>query len=114
MARGEPTKASLGLRLWGRLNREARGPQQGWVKQDREKPGRGEARSPPWLLIPGQGCRTHQEQGRAALHIPAGEQSARLWLGQGGEALAADRGSQTIEGEGPSAAGHWEISGIFS
>lgn len=29
-------------------------------------------------------------------------------------ALAADRGSQTIEGEGPSAAEHWETSGIFS
>lgn len=71
-------------------------------------------RSPPRLLIPGRGCRTHREQGRAALCIPAGEQSARLWLGQEGEALVADRGSQTIEGEGPSAAGHWETSGIFS
>lgn len=38
----------------------------------------------------------------------------RLWLGQQGEALEADRGSQTIEGEGPSAAEHWETSGIFS
>lgn len=74
----------------------------------------GRQRSPPWLLIAGQGCRTYWEQGRAALHIPAGEQSVRLWLGQGGEALAADRGSQTIEGEGPSATGHWETSGIFS
>lgn len=54
------------------------------MKQDPERPGRGEAGEPSRLLIPGLGCRTHGEQGRRRPCIPAGEAGREAVAGPAG------------------------------
>ena len=84
------------------------------MKQDHEGRAEGRQRSPPGLAFSRAGLQDPPGTEQSGPSYSSGIAARKAAAGPEGEALAADRGSQTIEGEGASAPGHWETSGIVA